>query len=170
MKTFEEKFTAWIDGKLNGDELRDFEAELGRMPDAEAEKNATLQLGELLRAEYRAPELKNADFFNHQIIQRIEADAPRKKIAAEPGGAFSFFTLGRMALAGALSLAVAVVLFIFVIKPAPRSNPTPKDLLAQVLDVNTDDPDVTATSFQSKSQKVTVLWLDGLDYIPDEPK
>ena len=38
MKTFEEKWTAWIDGELTGDELAEFEASLPDQAAAEAEK------------------------------------------------------------------------------------------------------------------------------------
>ena len=40
MKTFEEKFTAWVDGQLTGPELAAFERELESHPEALAEKEA----------------------------------------------------------------------------------------------------------------------------------
>ena len=40
MKTFEEKWTAWIDGELAGDELAQFEASLPDRATAEAEKRS----------------------------------------------------------------------------------------------------------------------------------
>jgi hypothetical protein len=166
MKTFEEKFTAWVDGLLSGEELRQFEIEISEMENAGADKSDALRLGNLLRREYRAPELKNAEFFNHQIMQRIAAETPRPQTTT-PRAAFGFFSLWRMAFAGGLSLIVAASLFLLVVRNGQKSNPTPQDVLAKVIDAQTDDP-VTATSFQSKSNKVTVLWLDGLDYIPDD--
>ena len=45
MKTFEEKFTAWVDGRLTGAELAAFERELESHPEALAEKEAALDLG-----------------------------------------------------------------------------------------------------------------------------
>ena len=38
MKTFEEKWTAWLDGQLSGRELSEFEASLPDKAAAEAEK------------------------------------------------------------------------------------------------------------------------------------
>ena len=38
MKTFEEKWTAWLDGQLSGQELADFEASLPDKTAAELEK------------------------------------------------------------------------------------------------------------------------------------
>ena len=166
MKTFEEKFTAWVDGLLTGEELRQFELELATVENAGAEKTAALKLGDLLRREYAAPTLSNADFFNHQILQRISAETPRSE-EAEPRAAVSLFSLWKLALGGALSVAVAVALFIFVVRPAPTSNPTEQNFLAKLSETRTGDPDVIATSFQSKDNHVTVLWLDGLEYIPE---
>ena len=38
MKPFEEQFTAWVDGKLTGAELAEFEKQLAEHPEAAAEK------------------------------------------------------------------------------------------------------------------------------------
>ncbi len=164
MQTFEEKLTAWIDGRLSGVELQRFEAELASNPEALSGKEDAHRLGDLLRKEYRAPELRNADFFNHQLLQRIAAETQHREEPVETAPAF--WPLWRMAWAGGLSLIIAGVLFYAVVRPGPSPAPAAKDLLAQVLDANTADPGVTASSFQSKADSVTVLWLDGLDYIP----
>ncbi len=50
MKTFEEKWTAWLDGQLSGRELTEFEASLPDKAAAEAEKAAAKKLGALLKA------------------------------------------------------------------------------------------------------------------------
>ena len=80
MKTFEERFTAWVDGQLTGPDLAECEKELATHPEAAAERAEAQKLGDLLRAQH-APKLGNADFFNHQLMQRIAAETPR---AAEP--------------------------------------------------------------------------------------
>ena len=54
MKTFEEKWTAWLDGKLSGKELVDFEASLPDKTAAEAEKHGAHKLGALLKQELGA--------------------------------------------------------------------------------------------------------------------
>src|ERR1039458_2319285 len=109
MKTFEEKFTAWVDGELKGRELAEFEAELPHALDARLDKHAANQLGELFREHGRAPELTNGDFFNHQIMQRIEAELPMPEIA--PMRRKFAWSLPRLAMAGAFSLLVAAGLF-----------------------------------------------------------
>ena len=106
MKTFEEKYTAWVDGKLTGRELADFENEIAAKSDAQSaqsDKLAAQKVGDLMRTFVHAPELRNADFFNHQLMQQIEAGQTRSE-AREPHRekrAWSFWTLPRMAWAGA---------------------------------------------------------------------
>src|SRR5438045_9644745 len=79
MKTFEEKWTAWVDGQLNGRELSEFEASLPNKAAAEAEKAGALKLGELLKRELSARTLTNEEFFSHQlrenIVRRCDAGA-----------------------------------------------------------------------------------------------
>src|SRR4026209_1930799 len=71
MKPFEERFTAWVDGQLSGDELAEFEKELAQHPDAASERAAAQKLTKLLREHSTAPALTNAEFFNLQIQQHI---------------------------------------------------------------------------------------------------
>lgn len=125
MKTFEEKFTAWVDGELKGRELAEFEAELPQALDSRLEKTAARQVGELLRKHGNAPALDNPDFFNLEIMRRIEAEvtadtyAPvRKKFA---------WTLPRLALAGAFSLVVSFGLYHELI-PRPSSQASSGDV------------------------------------------
>ena len=165
MKTFEEKWTAWVDGELAGSELAEFEAELAKSHDAEAGKNATRQLGELLRAHGRAPALTNQDFFNHQLIERIRSENPRRADAPEKAPAFAW-PLARMAWAGAFCLLIALGLYFFAIPSATRQNPLEPEYLARVLEARAADPSISATAYHSGENNVTVLWLDGLDYLP----
>src|SRR5476651_486061 len=102
MKTFEEKFTAWVDGKLTGAELADFERELEAHPEALAEKEAALELGDLLRAHVVAPALRNEEFLNQLILQQIEPVAMKA-----PERRRSFWSLPRMAFSGVSLLALA---------------------------------------------------------------
>ena len=176
MKTAEEKLTAWIDGKLQGEELAEFERELANYPEAAAEKTAAGQLGELLRTHCTAPELQNADFFNHQLMQRIEADEAAAGVQTAVSGASAegvrsvLFSLARMAWAGVAFLLIALLLFAITIPGARRSNPTAGEYMAEILNAHTEDPAITASTFHSKAGNVTVLWLDGLNYLPDGEK
>ena len=159
MKPFEEQFTAWADGQLTGDELAAFERELASQPDAPAAKAAAQKLRALLRDHPTAPALANADFFNLQLLQRIEADLPKPR--AEK--AAWFWPLSRLVWAGAACLLVAFALFKATIPvgSAPKS-----EYFAQVLETWPADASISATTLYNPEDNVTVLWLDGLDYMP----
>jgi anti-sigma factor RsiW len=161
MKPFEEQFTAWVDGKLIGDELAAFEKELAARPEALAEKEETRKLGEMLRTHPTAPRLANPDFFNHQLMQRIAAETPRP--APERRG--SMWSLSRLAWAGAFCLLAAFGLYRtfnpVAVKPSQDST-----YFAQVVEAWPSDPSISATTVYNPEDNVTVVWLDGLDYIP----
>ena len=162
MKTFEERFTAWVDGQLTGSALAEFEKELAAHPEAAAERAEARKLGDLLRAQ-PAPPMGNEDFFHHQLMQRLAAETPR---AAAPGRARGWFwSLPRLVLAGAACLALAGGLFTALI-PAGRPPSAPSDYYAEVLDLRPGDPSISASTLSNPEDNVTVVWLDGLDYIP----
>src|SRR4051794_37562048 len=130
MKPFEEQFTAWVDGKLEGAELAEFEKKLASKPEAAADKEDAQRLGKLLRTHPTAPRLSNPDFFNHQIMQQIAAEAPR--VAKKRLGAV--WALGHLAWAGAACLAVAFALYKTTIpKGSPHHDPDSK-YFAQVVE------------------------------------
>ena len=87
MKTFEERYTAWIDGQLAGGALTAFEQELARRadagePSAEADKaDAAPACARCCKDHLQAPALTNTEFFNHQMRERIDAEIDR---AASP--------------------------------------------------------------------------------------
>jgi len=163
MKTFEEKFTAWVDGRLSGPELAAFERELQAHPGALAEKLAALEIGNLLRANISAPPLKNPDFFNHQLLQLIESSQPS---AAPALRRLSFWTLPRMAFSGFSLLLLATLLYFAAVPNTNRDVRKHKEYVDNILNARSDDPNITATSFHSTRDNVNVLWLDGLSYMP----
>src|SRR3954454_7960910 len=71
MKTFEEKWTAWLDDQLSGRELSEFEASLPDKAAAHAEKTEAKKLGDLLKRQLSAHPLKNEEFFSHQLRETI---------------------------------------------------------------------------------------------------
>lgn len=162
MKTFEERFTAWVDGRLAGDELSAFEKELAAHPEAMAERDAALKLRALLREHPTAPPLANADFFNLQLQQRIAAETPRARKPERR--AWSFWTLPRLAWAGALSLLIAGALYKALIPATVTYDSAP--YFAQVVEAWPADPGISATTVYSPEDNVTVLWLEGLDPLP----
>ncbi|MEA3212047.1 MAG: hypothetical protein QOE70_5104 [Chthoniobacter sp.] len=163
MKTFEERFTAWIDGQLAGDELAAFENELAAHPGAAAEREGALKLGQVLRTHGTAHTMSNADFFNLQVRQRIEAETPRPRPSERAGAGWSW-SLPRLAWLGGFCLLIAVVLFKTTIPARQTGEQTP--YFAQVVEAWPSDPSISATTVYSPESNVTVLWLEGLDYLP----
>ena len=164
MKTFEERYTAWIDGELTGKALADFESELARRGGAPGEQDSMRMLGDLLRADAAAVPLRNEDFFSHQLMERIRMEeAPRREQPRRP--AF-LWPLGRLAWSGAFCLLVAAIIFQFAIPKGPHENPSTDDYLAQAVSAHSDDPSISASAFHSNKEDATVVWLDGLDYLP----
>ncbi len=89
MKTFEERYTAWIDGELEGSAMVAFEQELARrvaVGEAYADKAEAMRLSSFLHDHLHAPALTNGDFFNHQLRERIagERAATHRPRSARP--------------------------------------------------------------------------------------
>ena len=165
MKTFEEKWTAWLDGQLSGRELAEFEASLPDKAAAEAEKADARRLGVFLKRELGAPALTNEEFFSHQLRDRIrQSSAPSAQRGAK---ASTWWTIPRLLWTGTASLAVFLVFTIFVIRdknPAEESQ-----YLTQILNARVDpvvSPNATVSMFEVKQDRVTVLWTEGLQSLP----
>jgi hypothetical protein len=164
MKTFEQKWTAWVDGELAGKELAEFEATLPDKPAAEAEKRDAHKLGALLKQELSADVLSNEEFFSHQLRERIarENAGPERRF-----GRSTWWTVPRLAWSGAVSLAIFVVCAFFALR---ENNPGEQSqYLTQILNARVDpavSPNATITIFDSKDDRVTVLWVEGLQSLP----
>ena len=166
MKTFEENWTAWLDGQLTGRELSEFEASLPDKAAAETEKADARKLGALLKRELSARPLTNEEFFSHQLGERImrESGAPSREREVETS---TWWTIRRLLWTGAASLAVFLVFTIFVMRdknPAEESQ-----YLTQILNARVDpvvSPNATVSMFEVKQDRVTVLWTEGLQSLP----
>src|SRR5205807_2357281 len=166
MKTFEEEWTAWVDGQLSGRELSKFEASLPDKAAAEAEKADARKLGELLKRELSARTLTNEEFFSHQLREKIGRlrEAPARQ-ARETRS--TWWTIPRLLWTGALSLAVFLVSTVFVMR---EKNPAEESqYLTQILNARVDpvvSPNATVSIFEVKQDRVTVLWTEGLQSLP----
>src|SRR4029453_19349314 len=97
MKTFEEKWTAWLDDQLSGRELSEFEAALPDKAAAQAEKAEAKRLGELLKRELSAHPLKNKEFFSHQIRERIvQESSEQRRQRPRQSSTSSWWTIPRL--------------------------------------------------------------------------
>ncbi|MEO6787612.1 MAG: hypothetical protein ABI318_15905 [Chthoniobacteraceae bacterium] len=151
----EEKWTAYLDGKLSAQESAAFERE---HPDAVAERALHGRISRAVREHSPAPALRNADFFNACILREI---SPRS--ASAPAPQRGLWSLWRLAVGGACCLlAATAIYFAFV-----RGSDGDRDrYLAQVVSVKTDDDDVAATVLNADG--LAVVWLDGLDQLPND--
>ena len=168
MKTFEEKWTAWLDDQLSGRELSEFEATLPDKAAAQAEKAEAKKLGELLKRELSAHSLKNEDFFSHQLRERVVQESGgqgRERARRSPTA--TWWTIPRLLWAGSASLAVFLICTVFVLhqeRPAEESQ-----YLTQILNARVDpvvSPNGTVSIFEVKQDRVTVLWTEGLQTLP----
>src|ERR1700719_73217 len=165
MKTFEEKWTAWLDGQLSGKELAEFEASLPDLEGAEAEKRDALRLGAFLKEQLAAQALSNEKFFSHQLHERI---ARETKDRSRDRGTSTWWTIPRLVWSGAAALALFVITTLVLMsqhQPGEQS-----EYLTQILNSRVDpaaNPNATIYIFESKNDnKVTVLWTEGLQSLP----
>jgi hypothetical protein len=165
MKTFEEKWTAWLDDQLSGRDLAEFEASLPDRAAAEAEKANAKKLGSLLKRELGVSALTNEEFFSNQLREKImrETRAP----LGRQGKGSTWWTIPRLLWTGTASLAVFLIFTMFVIRdknPAEESQ-----YLTQILNARVDpvvSPNATVSMFEVKQDRVTVLWTEGLQSLP----
>lgn len=167
MKTFEEKWTAWLDGELSGAELAEFEASLPDRAAAEEEKRDAKKLGAFLKEQLQDRAMGNEEFFHHQLRERIAGDA-RAAIVPEKNRP-SPWPLGRLVWAGATSLAIFLICAVFVMR---ETSPTDQsEYLTQILNARVDpavNPNATISMFEANEDRVTVLWVEGLQSLPSE--
>ena len=168
MKTFEEKWTAWLDDQLSGQELSEFETSLPDKAAAQAEKAEVKKLGELLKRELSVNPLRNAEFFSHQLRESIVQDSGQRRLErAGRGPGSSWWTIPRLLWAGTASLAVFLICTVLVMhqeRPAEESQ-----YLTQILNARVDpvvSPNGTVSIFEVKQDRVTVLWTEGLQSLP----
>ncbi len=162
MKTFEEKWTAWLDDQLSGHELSEFEASLPDKAAAQAEKTEARKLGELLKRELSAHSLKNEEFFSHQLRERIvqESGGQRRERRSSTS---SWWTIPRLLWTGTASLALFLICTIFVMHQ--ERPPEESQYLTQILNARVE-PNGTVSIFEVKQDRVTVLWTEGLRTLP----
>ena len=165
MKTFEEKWTAWLDDQLTGKELEDFETSLPDKAAAQAEKHGAHKLGTLLKQELGIRALSNADFFSNQLRERIARDTAQD----QPNRRSAWWTLPRLAWTGAASLALFLIsAFLVMHEQKPLE---PSQYLTEILNMRVDpavSPDATISVFEANEARVTVIWTEGLQSLPSD--
>lgn len=155
MKTFEEKFTAWLDGELSPEEVWSF---LKDHPSIEKEKADFLKLKHLLRQGLESRVLENADFFNAEIMAQIgRHSAPRRSFHK------GWLGLPRIVWGGLCVLGAGCAMFVAFIPHGDLSDPR-SGYVADVLKTKTRDPNVKTTVDNQKD--TTIIKLEGLQKLP----
>jgi hypothetical protein len=168
MRTFEESWTAWLDGQLKGRDLAEFEASLPDRTKAEAEKRDARKLGAFLRQHVSERTMSNQEFFNHQLRASLTAKK-MDELEKDRQPNAPVWPIGRLIWFGTTSLALFFVCAFFVMRekePVDQSQ-----YLSQILNARVDptvSPNATVSTFQAKENKATVLWVDGLQSLPPE--
>ncbi|MGI8820544.1 MAG: hypothetical protein ACR2ID_06740 [Chthoniobacterales bacterium] len=170
MRAFEENLEAWLAGRLQGKELDQFEASLPELSVAELEAQPEAdRIGTFLKSHLGAPALTNEDFFNHQLRTEIEGDtrtAPHHDFAQRRQ---SWWSIGRLVWTGAASLAAFALCTFYVMREDESVGQSA--YLTQIINARVDPAlsnDATITMFESKEEKATVVWIDGLQSLPSE--
>ncbi|MEO8045521.1 MAG: hypothetical protein ABI674_11510 [Spartobacteria bacterium] len=169
MKTFEEKWTAWVDDELSDAERAEFEASLENRAAAEQEKNQAAKLGALLKEQLQPRAMGNEEFFHHQLRERIAAETKQSATGGAAAVRGSWWTIRRLLWTGSASLAAFAICTFFVLRDQPA--PDQSQYLTQILNAKVDpnvNPHATVSIFQTKQDRVTVLWVDGLKSLPSE--
>jgi hypothetical protein len=163
MKTFEEKWTAWLDGQLSGKELAEFESSLPDLAAAQVEKRDAQKLGAFLKEQLTTQAMSNEEFFSHQLHEQIAHESE-----ARPRSTSTWWTIPRLVWSGATALALFVITTVVLMsqhQPGEQS-----EYLTQILQSRVDpaaNPNATISIFESKTDnKVTVLWTEGLQSLP----
>src|SRR5438067_1885797 len=116
----------------------------------------------------QAMALSNADFFSHQLRERLdrENEPIRSEAAAIQTG---WWTIRRLLWGGITSLAVFAICTVVVFREKTPSSQS--QYLTQILGAQVDptvSPNATISMFEKKDDHVTVLWVDGLQSLPPE--
>ena len=153
MKTFEQLYTAWVDGALTKEEATAFEKQ---HPELLKERDDMSKLKKLLQANLVPAELAHSEFFTSQLMEQI---VPAERSLP------SWFRVPRLAWGGIGSFAAALLLFLLFI-PHNNFSVPPTEYVAEVLKTTTTDPKISATVDSEKG--ITLIKLDGVDNVPDD--
>lgn len=154
----EEKWIAYVDGRLGPEESAAFERDHS---DAALEKAATARIAGALRFHLPAPTLKNPDFFNEGILREISPVPSRSPVAREERT--SLWSLWRVALAGACCLLAAGAIYkVFVAGGAQPEG----GYYAKVLSAKAGDEELYATVLDADG--LAVVWIDGFDHLASD--
>ncbi|MEO6741607.1 MAG: anti-sigma factor [Chthoniobacteraceae bacterium] len=153
----EEKWTAYLDGKLSTQDCAAFERE---HPEAIAELATHTQLIAAVRLHSPAPRLRNADFFNESILREI---SPHPAAVAGPVKERRLWPLWGLAFASLCCLLAAGGIWAMFVRGVEER---PDRYVAQIVSVKAGDDSLDATVLDAGGLKL--VWIDGLEQLPDD--
>ena len=172
MKTFEENLNAWLEGRLNEKELADFEASLPQISAAELEEQEALKLGAFLKESCRrTPAWRMRNFLIISCASRSKATRTSAKPARPDAQPARNLVVDRSPGLDRCGFARHFCRLHFLCHaPRPRmaANPLTSRRSSMRASIPAVSPDATISMFESKEDKVTVLWVDGLQSLPSE--
>ena len=151
----EEKWTAYLDGKLSAQDAAAFERE---NPGAVAERLMHTQLTSALRLHSPVPRLRNAHFFNESILREIAV-----RPAAAPAKERRLWPLRGLAFASVCCLLAVGGIWMKFVRDGDEK---PDRYRAQIVSVTAGDESLNATVLDADGIKV--LWIDGLEQLPSD--
>jgi anti-sigma factor RsiW len=150
----EEKWTAYLDGKLSAQDAAAFERE---NPAAAAEHALHARIASAVRLHSPSPKLRNADFFNGRILAEISV-RPATTVAPAKR---RLWPLWRIAAACCL-IAGLVIYGTSAFRPEPPA-PVPAH---DVASAKTDDRELSVTVLDANGKKV--LLINDLEQLSSE--
>ena len=153
---------------VHGQELTEFEASLPDKAAAEDEKREAQQTWALCSKSSCATASDQRGLLQPPIrtarTRKLPPRSAASAIRSQRGGRFR-----RLFWTGAASLALFLLCAVFVIR---EKRPTDQSqYLTQILNARVDpavSPNATISMFEAKEDKVTVLWIEGLQSLPSD--
>lgn len=158
----EEKWTAYLDGKLPAEEAAALEHE---HPEAAAERALHSRIIGAMRRHSPVPQMRNTDFFNESILREISpTPAPAPVVPKER----RLFSLWRLAFAGlGCVLAAGAIWATFVRGGSGGGGEKQADpYFVQIESVTAGDASLGATVLDADGLKM--VWIDGLAQLPND--
>jgi len=164
MKSFEEQYTAWLDGMMDGRERAEFESGLEDRESALREAAGWKKLSGLMRESLVPAAMPHADFVNSRVLAAIDRETPKPDRAVA-----GWFPIGRLAWSGAFLLALAAVLTA-VLLPRAEKTPDADQFNSRVIAARASDPKQGAYGFVAPGGRGAVLWIQDAGDIPADER
>lgn len=164
MKNFEEEYVRLVDDETRDGPDRVLRREMEDRGLGVGALHADRRFLRVLARGARRREIEHPEFFNEGILDRIRREDAVGERADRRGGAGLPVWL-RLAFGGALCLMVAAAMTL-VLRPYDRSSEV--GLTTRILDVREFRDGVTATPLATSGNHYAVVWVSGLDYLPEE--